>query len=77
MHPRAEAFVERAASIGMDVTVREFPEGTKTAADAAAAGATTVDGAKMLLYQGAAAFERWTGRDAPVAAMDDALRSHL
>ena len=37
MHPRAEAFVERAASIGMDVTVREFPEGTKTAADAAAA----------------------------------------
>ncbi|WP_224269532.1 YbaK/EbsC family protein [Haloprofundus salinisoli] len=36
MHPRAQAFAERAAkSYGLDVTVREFPEGTKTAADAA------------------------------------------
>ncbi|QCJ47889.1 YbaK/EbsC family protein [Haloprofundus sp. MHR1] len=36
MHPRAQAFAERAAeSHGLDVTVREFPEGTKTAADAA------------------------------------------
>jgi len=31
----------------------------------------------MLLYQGVAAFERWTGRDAPVDAMNDALRSGL
>ncbi|KTG10035.1 prolyl-tRNA editing protein [Haloprofundus marisrubri] len=36
MHPRAQAFAERAAdAYGLDVTVREFPEGTKTAADAA------------------------------------------
>jgi prolyl-tRNA editing enzyme YbaK/EbsC (Cys-tRNA(Pro) deacylase) len=37
MHPRAESFAERAADLGVDVTVEEFPEGTKTAADAAEA----------------------------------------
>ena len=38
MHPRAEEFARRAADDhGFDVDVHEFPEGTKTAADAAAA----------------------------------------
>jgi len=38
MHPRAEEFQRRAAEeYGFDVDVQEFPEGTKTAADAAAA----------------------------------------
>jgi prolyl-tRNA editing enzyme YbaK/EbsC (Cys-tRNA(Pro) deacylase) len=37
-HPRAAAFVDRAREAhGLDLTVEEFPEGTKTAADAAAA----------------------------------------
>ena len=53
------------------------PVETRLLRDAAAAGATTVDGAWMLLYQGVAAFERWTGRDAPVDAMNAALRSRL
>jgi len=53
------------------------PVETRLLADAAAAGATTVDGAWMLLYQGVAAFEHWTGREAPVAAMNEALRSEL
>ncbi|MFB6074379.1 MAG: shikimate dehydrogenase [Haloarculaceae archaeon] len=53
------------------------PVETRLLRDAAAAGATTVDGAWMLLYQGVAAFERWTGREAPVAAMNEALRSRL
>jgi shikimate dehydrogenase len=53
------------------------PLETRLLREAAAAGATTVDGAWMLLYQGVAAFERWTGRDAPVDAMNDALRSGL
>ena len=53
------------------------PLETRLLRDAAAAGATTVDGAWMLLHQGAAAFEHWTGEDAPVDAMNDALRSHL
>ncbi|MFB6171814.1 MAG: YbaK/EbsC family protein [Haloarculaceae archaeon] len=38
MHPRAEEFTERARTeYGFEVDVHEFPEGTKTAADAAAA----------------------------------------
>jgi prolyl-tRNA editing enzyme YbaK/EbsC (Cys-tRNA(Pro) deacylase) len=38
MHPRAEEFSERAADeYDFDVEVHEFPEGTKTAADAAEA----------------------------------------
>jgi len=53
------------------------PLSTRLLRDAAAAGATTVDGAWMLLHQGAAAFEHWTGEDPPVGAMNDALRAHL
>ena len=36
---------------------------------AAAAGARTQEGLPMLIYQGALAFERWTGRPAPVELM--------
>jgi shikimate dehydrogenase len=53
------------------------PAETRLLRDAAAAGATTVDGAWMLLFQGVVAFERWTGRDAPVDAMNEALRARL
>jgi len=53
------------------------PLETRLLRDADAAGATTIDGAWMLLFQGVAAFELWTGRDAPIAAMDDALRAQL
>jgi shikimate dehydrogenase len=53
------------------------PIETRLLQDAAAAGATTVDGAWMLLYQGVAAFERWTGETAPVAEMNAALRRRL
>jgi len=53
------------------------PLETRLLRDAGAVGATTVDGAWMLLYQGVEAFELWTGRDAPVAAMNRALRGRL
>jgi shikimate dehydrogenase len=53
------------------------PLETRLLRDAAAVGATTIDGAWMLLYQGVEAFERWTGETAPVDVMNDALRSHL
>lgn len=36
---------------------------------AAARGLTTIDGLPMLVEQGALAFERWTGRDAPRSVM--------
>ncbi|RAW43938.1 shikimate dehydrogenase [Halorubrum sp. 48-1-W] len=53
------------------------PTETRLLRDAAAAGATTVEGAWMLLYQGVEAFERWTGEDAPVEEMNAALRAEL
>ncbi|PSP89133.1 shikimate dehydrogenase [Halobacteriales archaeon QS_4_69_34] len=53
------------------------PAETRLLREAAAAGARTIDGTWMLLYQGVAAFERWTGREAPVAAMGEALRARI
>jgi shikimate dehydrogenase len=59
----------------LDAVYAPLETGLLRAADAA--GATTVDGAWMLLFQGVEAFERWTGRDAPVDAMNAALRDRL
>jgi shikimate dehydrogenase len=53
------------------------PLRTRLLRDAATSGATTIDGAWMLLYQGVEAFERWTGETAPVEAMNTALRERL
>jgi shikimate dehydrogenase len=54
-------------------------DGTSTAFAAAgrAAGARVVDGLEILLRQGAASFERWTGRNAPLDAMTAALPLEL
>jgi shikimate dehydrogenase len=53
------------------------PLDTRLLGEARERGATTIDGAWMLLYQGVEAFERWTGREAPVSAMNEALRARL
>ncbi|WP_430609090.1 shikimate dehydrogenase [Enterococcus sp. DIV0876] len=42
------------------------PRETKLLQDAKAVGAKTANGLSMLLYQGAAAFELWTGKQMPV-----------
>jgi shikimate dehydrogenase len=46
---------------------------TRFLRDAEAAGDTAMDGELMLLHQGAAAFSLWTGQDAPLQVMADAL----
>jgi len=69
-----------AAALHGDLAVLDAvysPLDTQLLRDARATGATTVDGAWMLLYQGVAAFELWTGRDAPVEAMNEALRARV
>ncbi|WP_136718120.1 shikimate dehydrogenase [Halorientalis salina] len=53
------------------------PIETRLLRDAGAAGATTVAGSWMLLYQGIEAFERWTGEVAPVEPMNAALQERL
>ena len=46
---------------------------TRFLRDAEAAGCTVMDGETMLLHQGAAAFSLWTGQEAPLAVMAEAL----
>ena len=57
------------------VDLAYYADGRETAlvAAARAAGCEVVDGLEALARQGAASFERWTGRPAPVGAMRSAL----
>ena len=45
------------------------PIDTRLLAEAKAAGARTISGIDMLVWQGALAFEKWTGREPPVDLM--------
>jgi shikimate dehydrogenase len=47
------------------------PLWTKFMLNARDTGCTTIDGTKMLVYQGAAAFEIWTGQKAPIQVMQN------
>lgn len=68
----------RLASPGaLAVDIVYAPEVTRFLADATAAGLRTLPGLPMLIYQGALAFERWTGHEAPVGVMFEAARSEL
>jgi shikimate dehydrogenase len=57
------------------VDLAYYADGRETAlvAAARAAGCEVVDGLEALIRQGAASFERWTGRPAPAGAMRSAL----
>jgi len=57
---------------GQSLVDLPYPE-TATAIAAQRAGARVVSGLDVLVAQGAASFELWTGRPAPVAAMRDAI----
>jgi shikimate 5-dehydrogenase len=69
---RDEVLVE----LGRGQTLVELPyPWTATARAAEAAGARVVDGLDVLVAQGAASFELWTGVPAPVDVMRAAVRS--
>lgn len=53
------------------------PSQTKLLRKAAKRGFRTLDGLGMLLYQGARAFEIWTGKKAPIDAMQKALKEAI
>lgn len=61
----------RAGQVVADLVYQ--PVSTPLLQAARGAGARAVNGLGMLLYQGAAAFEIWTGRAAPLAVMRGAL----
>jgi len=53
------------------------PVKTRLLRDAEAAGARTMSGVPMLVYQGAEAFRLWTGREAPAEVMRKAVLAEL
>ena len=53
------------------------PLNTRLLEEARKAGAKTIDGVKMLVYQGAEAFKIWTGKTPPVDIMEKAVREKL
>jgi shikimate dehydrogenase len=60
--------------LGAGQTLIDLPyPRTATAEAAAAAGARVLEGLEVLVAQGAASFELWTDRPAPVAAMRQAV----
>jgi len=80
MHPNVESTPIPAEYIPQDVAVMDIvynPRKTKLLAEAEARGCSTVEGAGMLLHQGAEAFKRWFNVDPPVEVMRKALLSEL
>jgi shikimate dehydrogenase len=68
-------FEPQAGQTVIDLAYRAEGGETAHAAAARAAGCEVVDGLEVLVLQGAASFERWTGLPAPVDVMRAAIRS--
>ncbi|MFD1425608.1 shikimate dehydrogenase [Kroppenstedtia sanguinis] len=80
MHPHLEGCPVDPASLHGDLLVSDLiyrPRQTRLLREAKARGAQVHSGLGMLLYQGALAFERWTGRRAPVKRMGEVLKQSL
>lgn len=71
--PREVPFPRQAVAYDLIYASPACPAVTAFLRAAQAAGARTLDGLQMLVYQGAEAFEMWTGRAAPVDVMLTAL----
>ncbi len=70
--PVPEMFLQEGISV-LDTCYN--PEGTPLLEAARRCGLPCADGLGMLVHQGAAAFEIWTGQEAPVEVMKEALRA--
>ncbi len=68
---------EALANFGVVMDIVYAPLATRLLQAAGQAGCRTIDGLAMLLYQGAAQFELWTGRQAPVEVMRQSLLTSL
>jgi shikimate dehydrogenase len=76
MHPNVDDVLIDTSWFHEGLTVSETvynPLVTRLLREAEAKGAKTHGGLGMFIYQGAYAFEYWTGREAPVAAMREAV----
>jgi shikimate dehydrogenase len=80
MHPEANQSIVPPQWLRSDLTVMDIvynPVETKLAKDAKAVGARVISGVEMLIYQGAASFEIWTGLSAPIEVMRRAAINKL
>lgn len=80
MKPECDISPIKAARLAAYTVVMDIvyaPLKTKLLKDAEAAGCVCISGLEMLLYQGVAQFELWTGVKAPVDVMRDALYSAI
>jgi shikimate dehydrogenase len=80
MHPHVSQSLVAPQWLNPDLTVMDIvynPVETKLAKHAKAAGAHVISGVEMLLYQGAASLEIWTGRSAPIEVMRKAALNKL
>ena len=64
-------------NFGLVMDIVYSPLATTLLKEAKAAGCQTVNGLEMLLYQGSAQFELWTGLKAPVKIMRQALLTRI
>ncbi|MDI6888671.1 MAG: shikimate dehydrogenase [Methanocellales archaeon] len=80
MHPDVDKTLVTADMMHPDLVVFDIvynPIETCLLKEARKAGALTIDGVNMLVHQGAESFRIWTGREAPVKVMEDAVRCAL
>jgi len=80
MHPNINQSLVVPQWLKPNLTVMDIvynPVETKLAKDAKAAGAKVISGVEMLIYQGAASFEIWTGCSAPIEVMRKAALNKL
>jgi len=80
MHPNVEQSLVAPQWLKPDLTVMDIvynPIETKLAKDAKVVGAKVVNGVEMLIFQGAASFEIWTGCSVPVEVMRKAAINKL
>ncbi len=80
MYPKVSETIVTSDMMHKDLAVFDIvynPLNTLLLKEAKKAGATTIDGVKMLVFQGAESFKIWTGRTPPVDVMEKAVREKL
>jgi len=80
MHPNTDTTIATAEELHSELTVFDIvynPLETRLLKEAKAAGAKTVSGVLMLVYQGAEAFKLWTGAEAPAELMKETVLEAL
>ena len=80
MHPNSNRTLVKREWLRPELAVMDIvynPLETRLIKDAKAVGAKVVYGTEMLIYQGAASFEIWCGRPAPVEVMREAVLKNL